>query len=108
MMMSSIKVILPGKYRNDVFKALRRFKKLTEISMGCMSSHISRDVEKSNSITYSEVWQTREDLEKHVRSPNYRLVLEIIELSAQEPEIKFFTISKIEGLEVVKNARNSA
>jgi len=108
MMLSSIKVILPRKHRKEVFKALVRFKQLTEISMGCMGCHISRDIEKPNTLIYSEKWQTREDLEKHIRSPNYRLVLEIIELSSQEPEIKFFTISKIEGLEVVTCTRSSA
>lgn len=108
MMMSSIKVILPGKCRNDVFKALARFKQQTEISVGCIGCHIRWDVEKPNTLIYSEEWQTREDLKRHVRSSNYRLVLEIIELSVQEPEIKFFTVSKIEGLEVVKNARISA
>jgi quinol monooxygenase YgiN len=107
MMMTSIKIILPRKHKKDVFEALVRFKQLTEISMGCISCHINRDVEKTNTITYSEEWQSRHDLEKHIRSPNYRQVLEIIELSVQEPEIKFFTVSKIEGLEVVKTIRIS-
>ena len=107
MMMTSIKVILPGKHRKDVFEALSLFKRMTEISAGCICCHISRDVEKPNSITFSEEWQTRKDLERHIRSPNYRLLLEIIELSAQEPEIKVLTITKVEGLEVVEALRYS-
>ena len=108
MMMTSIKIILPRKHKKDVFEALARFKQLTEISLGCIGCHIHRDVEHPNTITYSEAWQTRQHLEEHIRSPNYRQVLEIIELSAPQPEIKFFTVSKIEGLEVVKSVRISA
>lgn len=72
--------------------------------MGC---HISRDLDKRNMIFYWEEWQSREDLERHIRSPKYRQLLEIIELSAQKPEIKFLTITKTEGLEVVERVRIS-
>ena len=80
---------------------------MTEISEGCIGCHINRDVEKPNTITFSEEWQSREDLERHILSPNYRLLLEITELSAQEPEIKVLTITKVEGLEVVEALRYS-
>jgi quinol monooxygenase YgiN len=107
MMMTSIKVILPRKHRKDVLEALSLFKRMTEISEGCIGCHINRDVEKPNTITFSEEWQSREDLERHILSPNYRLLLEITELSAQEPEIKVLTITKVEGLEVVEALRYS-
>jgi quinol monooxygenase YgiN len=108
MIITSIKVFLPGKHRKNVLEALCRFKRMTEMSMGCIGCHLDRDVEHPNTITYSERWQTRKDLELHLRSSNFRQVLEIIELSAHKPEIKFFSISKIEGLEVVKSVRISA
>lgn len=107
MMLTSLKIYVPGKNRKDVLEALCRFKRMTEISMGCLGCQINQDVEHPNTITYSEEWQTRKDLERHIRSPGYRLVLEIMESSTQEPEIKFFTVSKIEGLEVVKTVRIS-
>lgn len=106
-MMTSIKIFLPGKHRKDALEALCRFKRMTEISMGCLGCQINHDVEHPNTIIYSEEWQTRNDLEVHLRSSNFRHVLEIIELSERKPEIKFFSISKIEGLEVVKSVRIS-
>lgn len=107
MMMTTIKIVLPDKRRKEVLEALYRFKHLAEISGGCICCHISRDVDKRNTIFYWEEWQTREDLERHIGSPKYRQLLEIIELSAQKPEINFLTITKIEGLEVVKTVRIS-
>ena len=108
MMMTLIKIILPVKNRKDVLEALGRFKQMTEISGGCIGCHINRDVDHPNTITYSEEWQSWNDLERHIRSPGYRHVLEIMELSAPQPEIKFISVSKIEGLEVVKRVRISA
>ena len=105
MMMTMIKFILPGSRRAEILQALCRYKKSTEIAGGCIRCHITRDMNKLNTIHYWEEWQSREDLEKHINSPNYRQLLEIIELSAQKPEIKFLTIAKIEGLEVVETAR---
>lgn len=107
MMMTIIIVVLPGRRRKEVLEALCRFKQSTEISGGCMGCHISRDLDKRNMIFYWEEWQSREDLERHIRSPKYRQLLEIIELSAQKPEIKFLTITKTEGLEVVERVRIS-
>jgi quinol monooxygenase YgiN len=107
MMMATIKIVLPNKRRKEILEALRRFKQSTEKSYGCIRCHLTQDVDKRNTITYSEEWQSREDLERHIRSPQYRQLLEIIELSAQEPEITFQTIAKTEGLEVVEAIRIS-
>lgn len=96
---------LPSKRRKEVLDALCRFKKLAEISGGNLSCSITRDVGERNTIFYWEEWQTREDLERHLDSPKYRQLLEIIELSAQKPEIRFFTVEKMEGLEVVETVR---
>ncbi|MBN2034525.1 MAG: antibiotic biosynthesis monooxygenase [Deltaproteobacteria bacterium] len=107
MMMTRIKVVLPNKARKDILEALCRFKNLAEISSGCIRSYITRDVNRRNAIIYWEEWQTREDMEKHISSPNYRQLLEIIELSAQKPDINFLTVTKIEALEVIETVRIS-
>jgi len=107
MMIATIKIILPNKRRKEILEALCRFKQSAEISYGCIRCQITRDVDKQNIITYSEEWQSREDLERHIGSQKYWQLLEIIELSAQAPEIKFYTISKTEGLEAVEAVRIS-
>ena len=107
MMIATVKIVLPNKCRKEILEALCRFKQSTEISFGCLRCHITQDVDKRNTIIYTEEWQSREDLERHIRSSKYRQLLEIIELSALAPEIKFYTIAKTEGLEVVEAVRIS-
>jgi len=105
--MASITIFIPDKRRKEILDALSRFKQSAEISSGCIACQITRDLYRRNMICYIEEWQTREDLEKHIHSSNYRQLLEIIESSEQKPEIKFLSISKVEGLEVVKTVRIS-
>jgi hypothetical protein len=46
-------------------------------------------VEDALAITYTELWLTQDDLEHHLRSPNYLLLLQLIDLSEREPEVRF-------------------
>jgi len=52
-----------------------------------------------------ERWRSREALERHLRSPLYCRVLEAMELSRQPPEVEFFAVQDIGGLELVEKAR---
>ena len=105
MVMTMIKVNLPDKCREEVLDALKRFSQFTEISSGSICCNINRDVINHDTILYLEEWQNREDLERHIQSPKYRELLEIIEQSMGKPEINFLTVSEIEGLELVQKLR---
>lgn len=105
MIITKIKVVLPAKRRKEILEALKSFKKLAELSGGCQCCFISRDVDQRNTIIYWEEWQSRDDLERHIQSPQYRHLLELIEQSAKKPNIQFLTITKIEGLDIVKAVR---
>ena len=53
-----------------------------------------------------EEWESRENLEHHIKSESYRIILSLIELSDEAPEIKMNTISKTEGLEAIEAIRS--
>ena len=54
---------------------------------------------------YVEEWESRENLERHIKSDPYRIILSLMELSGEPPEIKINTISKTEGLEAIEAIR---
>jgi len=107
MMISLITIYLPAKRREKVLEALKMYKQNAELCRGCIGCNVWQSVEIPNKIIYWEEWQSRQDMEKHIHSPTYRKLLEIIEQSIKKPKIKYFTISKVEGLEVVKEVRSS-
>ena len=103
-----IKIVLPPNHKKEVLDALKSFKRFAEISSGSICCNVSRDVNNRDMVIYFEEWQNREDLERHIQSTKYRELLEIIEQSMGKPEIDFLTVSKIEGLEVIKKVRIKA
>jgi quinol monooxygenase YgiN len=52
-----------------------------------------------------QVWKNQDDLDRYLRSEDYRHILLLMELAAEAPEIKFQTISETAGIEVVEKAR---
>jgi hypothetical protein len=53
-----------------------------------------------------ELWTTRRELERHLRSPGYQRVLLVIEMAKGQPEIRFHTISHTSGFEIIAEARS--
>ena len=50
-------------------------------------------------------WRTRSDLERHLRTPQYRKILEVLELSADEPVVRFNAVVETKGLKLVAKVR---
>jgi quinol monooxygenase YgiN len=77
----------------------------TEVKPGCVRCSISQDLENPDTIVYTEEWQSETYLENHIRSPHYRELLAIIDLSASEPEVRFYTTGEIKGMEYLESIR---
>ena len=52
-------------------------------------------------------WETRKELENHIKSDQYRIVLSLLDMSEKPPEFKLSTISKTEGLEALEAVREA-
>jgi quinol monooxygenase YgiN len=58
-------------------------------------------------ILYMEEWDSEPEFCEHVRSELYRRVLAAIDISKSEPELCFYRVSTVQGLELVDQIRNS-
>ena len=54
-----------------------------------------------------ELWQSNEDLDRHLRSDDYLKVLLVVEMAIEKPEIRFNSISCSTGVETIEKARMS-
>jgi len=73
---------------------------------GCISCHIYGDLQEKNVFMLKEVWRSEEDMDRHLRSDEYRNLLLILEMALEQPEIRFDTISSSTGIETIEKARN--
>ena len=79
---------------------------LTKKEKGCLSYAVFCDIEDKNSFVLLQEWKTRQDLNRHIRSHRFGVLLGTKTLLGKPPKIQIHTISKSEGMEVVNAVRS--
>jgi quinol monooxygenase YgiN len=105
MIMSTVRLAISEQHRFEVLRTLRVLMGHATAKFGCVGFSIAQDVSNPQTLTICEQWATREDLDEHVRSADYRLLLAVIDLSLTAPEISFDDLGHIGGLELVEALR---
>ena len=73
---------------------------------GCRNYAVFCDIEDKNHFNLLEEWETRDDLDNHLRSPRFGILLGSKILLHEPPKIQIDTVSRSEGMEAVHAARN--
>lgn len=107
MITATLKIELPDHRRSEVLELLRSLRNPTRAEPGCVDCNVYQDMHNENVVVLEEVWESRMDLDRHIRSHRYRYVLALMEAASKPPEIRFQTISHTAGMEVVRAARQT-
>ena len=105
MIIVTMRIKVPSGRRKEFLDSARLILGPTEVQPGCISSRFYQDLNDPNTALYVEEWESRENLEHHIKSDTYRIILSLMELSEEPPDIKINTISKTEGLEAIEALR---
>jgi quinol monooxygenase YgiN len=73
------------------------------VERGCLSYRLYEDVENRNAFVLMEEWESQEDLDNHIRTDNQRRLLALMDLLNEQPELRFNTVSRTEGVELIEN-----
>jgi quinol monooxygenase YgiN len=73
---------------------------------GCRSHTVFCDIEDKSLFSLLEEWETREDLDHHIRSHRFGVLLGSKTLLCELPNIQIHTVSKSEGMEAIYAARD--
>ena len=74
----------------------------TKVQPGCISYGFFKSLDDPDTVLLVEEWESRESLEHHIKSDAYRIILSLMDLCNEPPEIKIDTISKTEGMEAIE------
>ncbi len=107
MIMSTVRLAISEQHRSEVLRTLRVLMGHATAKSGCAGFSISQDVSDPETLTICEQWATQEDLDEHVRSADYRLLLAVVDLSVTPPKISFDALEHIGGLDLVQALRPS-
>ena len=106
MIHATIRMLISSKKRGEVLGILSSGAERCRFEPGCISYRVYQGVEVEHVVMLEEFWRNEEDLERHLRSDEYRKVLQIVEMALEPPEIRFNTISHSTGVETIEKARN--
>ncbi len=100
-MQSTARLAIADRHKPDALRTLRVLRGRTAAKAGCMAFQVAQDLEDPTVLTIIERWATRDDLDAHIRSSDYKLLLAVIELAVRPPEIRFDILEPVGGLDVV-------
>ena len=101
---TTIKITVPPEKRKEVLQTFKEILGPIRREQGCVSCNCYVDVEAENILFFIEEWQSREDLDTHLRS-SLGVLIGAMKLLNKEPEIRFNTIAFTSGAEAIKSAR---
>ena len=84
---------------------LRSLVEPTRVETGCVRCALYADLEDPKAIVWIEEWRTQDDLERHLRSTQYRKILAALEMSSEVPDVRFNTVVETEGMKLIEQAR---
>ena len=105
MIIASLKINVPSEKHTYALQTVRSILGWTCAQPGCMSMEFYQDTNSPDILMLSEEWKDWASLENHIRSDTYRSILELMELSSKQPEIKFYSATDIKGMELIEDLR---
>ena len=97
MIMSTLRIVTAPKSRAAVIRTLAAQVGPTRVQPGCLRCDLYQDIEHRATITLVEEWETQTELDRRLRSEDYRVVLAAIDLAQAPPVIHFDTVTRRTG-----------
>ena len=105
MITSFLKIKVPHGKMKIAIQTVHSLLGWTSVQPGCISMAFYEDTNQSGTMMIFEEWENWPSLEKHIQSDSYRSILELMELSSEQPEIKFYSVADTKGMEVIERLR---
>ncbi len=107
MILATLRMTISAKKFDEALRILRSMAERCRVQIGCLSCQVYRNGQENNVLLFKQLWSNEADLERHLRSDEYRQVLLVMEMAIKQPEIRFDTISSSAGIEIIEKARGS-
>ena len=103
MIFSILKMIVQPERRRDLLETMRGMFEPARVERGCLSYRLYEDVEDRNTFALVEEWETKKDLESHIRTENQKRLLALMDLLSEQPELRYHTVSHTAGMDLIEN-----
>ena len=105
MISSTIRITAAENSDGEILRVLRSLIEPTRVETGCISCGLYKDLHDPSVIVWAEEWKTQDDLERHLRSRQYKKILAAFDMSNSQPEMRFYTVVETKGMQLIADAR---
>jgi len=102
---ATIRITASDDPNNEIVRVLRSLIEPTRVERGCNSCGLYKDLHDPSIIIWVEEWNTQDNLERHVRSPQYKKILAAFDMSKAQPDMRFNTVVETKGMQLIAEAR---
>ncbi len=92
--------------RLNILKSIHTIIGPTAALNECLHCGLYSNSQNDDELILLEKWKSQQDLERHVRSDDFRKILTVMEAAKKKPEISFNTVASKAGLELVEKIRS--
>jgi quinol monooxygenase YgiN len=105
MIVFSMRVRTTPKGKRDLIKTVVPLIGPVFFQPGCLNFNVYQDAEEAEVMMLEQKWETREDFDRHVRSPDFKRILAAMELATEKPEVSFYEVETAHGLNDIEKHR---
>jgi len=104
-MVTTLSIAVPPGQLEEILKIFWLVLAPVREEPGCLSCELYEQKGNGEALFYMEEWETAEQLERHMRSARYELLLAIMEASAEPPVLRYQLVATIKGMEYLEAVR---
>src|SRR5262245_17468601 len=102
MVVATIRAPVPLDNRRELVQTLQSLCPQIRRHQGCLSYHFYFEYGEEDSFCLIEEWDTQSDLDKHLKSGDFAILLGAINVLKGPAEIEFKLLSQTAGIEAVE------
>lgn len=101
----SLQVTIPLGKKNEIVKTFHQIFNYMRVQPGCIIYKLYTSTENDDELILIEEWDTLSNLEKHILSDEFDIILSVIDMAIEEPFIRIDTKPQHQGMEFIKMVR---
>jgi quinol monooxygenase YgiN len=106
MFVTTLRFTIQPEKKVDAISVLRTLCSQADVMPGCQLCRLYGNIEfedTDDEILLIQRWDTKADMEKHILSPVFQQLIEIMDFATAPPELLFQKVSKTAGIEMVED-----
>ncbi len=110
MYIATLRIAIQPENKTDAIGVLTALCSQADVIPGCLLCRLYETIginEGDDEVLMIQKWDNEEAMEKHILSPVFQQLIEIMDFATTSPELLFHKVSSTSGIEMVENLRKN-